>query len=68
MTVGTFHIRVDHDGTFYFKRLMKAMTKNSQDIKCKQISEDNFLVTFYSEHEYDHVWDRWWEDSKWRRC
>ena len=45
MTVGTFHIRVGHDGTFYFKRLMKTMTKNSQDIKCKQISEDDFLVT-----------------------
>jgi hypothetical protein len=67
MTKGTFRITVDRDGTPHFKRLMKTMTGNSQDIKYKQIDEDNFLITFYSEHAFDHVWDRWWEDTEWLR-
>ena len=64
MVEGTFHIKVDHDG---FKRLTKTMTGGSQGIKYKQISEDEFLVTFYDEAYFDQVWDRWWEDDEWRR-
>ena len=46
---------------------METMTSRSTDLEYKQIDDYDFLVTFYQECEFDHVFDRFWDEGDWIR-
>ena len=67
MISNSFHIKIDHDTASAFKELMETMTFRSTDLEYKQIDDYDFLVTFYQECEFDHVFDRFWDEGDWIR-
>ena len=64
MPIGTFLVKPNHDAAPAFKRLMETMKRRPCNLKCKQRGDD-FLVTFEYDVQFDHVWDRFWEDADW---
>ena len=67
MIFNSFHIKIDHDAASAFKKLMETMTSRSTDLDYKQIDDYDFLVTFYQECEFDHVFDQFWDEGDWIR-
>ena len=67
MIFNSLHVKIDHDAASAFKELMETVTSHSTDVECKQISDCDFLVAFHHEHEFDHVFDRFWDEGNWIR-
>ena len=67
MTVKRFHIKLDdHDAAPALNNLLKTMKKNA-GLRYKQLDKCDFLVMFEYEHDFDHVFDRFYDVGDWIR-
>ena len=74
MGIKTYRISFYDYGIDPFKMLVKNMNvsrflnKNPERVRCKQIKEDEVIVTFESEDDFECVCDRFYDAGQWVLC